>query len=165
LCCAQAFFLFLQLLRCFTSLSSLHTVNIPTKARNLAAWCRLRRQVSPFGNPRLITVCATSPRLIAGSHVLHRLFAPRHSSSALYYFFRSEGSRILDPWSEYDLLFYPDFKERSQIATHRASYDLTLPQYNSFQLILTTSRSRWSVVYVATLSELNSEALGGVYRT
>ncbi len=32
----------------------------------------LTGRVSPFGNPRVITVVTTSPRLIAGFHVLHR---------------------------------------------------------------------------------------------
>jgi hypothetical protein len=41
------------------------------------------RRVSPFGNPRLITLACSSPRLIAAGHVLHRPLAPRHPPCAL----------------------------------------------------------------------------------
>ena len=39
--------------------------------------------VSPFGNLRVIKIVSISPKLIAGSHVLHRLLTPRHSPRAL----------------------------------------------------------------------------------
>ncbi len=38
--------------------------------------------VAPFGNPR-ITASSSSPGLIAASHVLHRLWAPRHPPHTL----------------------------------------------------------------------------------
>ena len=38
--------------------------------------------VAPFGNPR-ITANGSSPGLIAASHVLHRLWAPRHPPCTL----------------------------------------------------------------------------------
>lgn len=40
-------------------------------------------RVSPFGNPRVITVVATCPRLIAGFHVLHHFSVPSHPPYAL----------------------------------------------------------------------------------
>lgn len=39
--------------------------------------------VSPFGNPRIVTVVTTCPRLIAGYHVLHRFLVPSHPPYAL----------------------------------------------------------------------------------
>ena len=41
------------------------------------------RRVSPFGHPRINRVLARSPRLFAGSYVLHRLLLPRHPPCAL----------------------------------------------------------------------------------
>ena len=41
-------------------------------------------RVSPFGNPWIITLMCSSPRLIAACHVLLRLLMPRHSPCALY---------------------------------------------------------------------------------
>ena len=39
--------------------------------------------VPSFGNPRIIMLICSSPRLIAACHVLHRLLMPRHSLCAL----------------------------------------------------------------------------------
>ena len=39
--------------------------------------------VSPFGNPRINSLVANFPGLIAGSYVLHRLLVPRHPPCAL----------------------------------------------------------------------------------
>lgn len=40
-------------------------------------------RVSPLGNPRVITIVAICPRLIAGFHVLHRFSVPSHPPYAL----------------------------------------------------------------------------------
>ena len=71
------YFLFLEVLRCFSSLG----------------WLRHRVPVSGLQPPRLshseilgLKVICTFPRLIAAYHVLHRLCEPRHPPYALSYF-------------------------------------------------------------------------------
>src|SRR5579859_3958643 len=68
-------FLFLRLLRCFTSprFASPDYEFIRTITRFKPGW------VVPFGDPRLIAPICGSSWLIATCYVLHRLLAPRHS--------------------------------------------------------------------------------------
>ena len=91
-CC----FLFLQLLRCFTSLRWLL---LPYIFRQQS----LPITVEGFSQseiPGLMVVC-TFPRLIAAYHVLHRLHMPRHPPNALnnlnkaFYLFQIDISRYL----------------------------------------------------------------------
>ena len=87
------YFLFLRVLRCFSSPGS------PLHCR-----CRNRfRRVAPFGNPRIRDICS-SPWLIAACHVLRRLREPRHPSCALVTFLYDLGdamsicmASVLDP--------------------------------------------------------------------
>jgi hypothetical protein len=67
-CC----FLFLRLLRCFSSAGQPPSLDIPTKS----GW------VAPFGHPRINPPCG-SPWLFAAWHVLLRLQEPRHPPCAL----------------------------------------------------------------------------------
>ena len=68
-------FLFLRLLRCFSSPGSLHVRG---------------DRITPIGLPHSdilgSRVICTSPRLFAACHVLRRLLKPRHPPSALLYF-------------------------------------------------------------------------------
>ena len=88
-------FLFLQLLRCFTSLSSLRTVNIPPKGGNLAA-----RQSNGLGFP--IRRSPADNALCQLTEAYRRLtrpssaFCPKASIICLELFSRP--------------IFYPDFK-------------------------------------------------------
>ena len=72
-------FLFLRLLRCFTSpgiaLSPLYIQGEATRYDP--------GKVTPFGNLRVVKRICRSPKLIAAYHVLHRLLAPRHPPCAL----------------------------------------------------------------------------------
>ena len=68
-------FLFLRLLRCFTSAG----LRLPYRYGSHAV---LPREVSPFGNLR-INGCSTPPRSLSQSrHVLHRPDIPRHPPCA-----------------------------------------------------------------------------------
>ena len=79
-------FLFLRLLRCFTSPGiACFSLSLFRKRRYCITNIRLpHSEIS--GSKR---VCR-SPKLIAAYHVLHRLLAPRHSSCALSSLFYSE---------------------------------------------------------------------------
>ena len=61
-------FLFLQVLRCFTSLGALPFARIPT----------VGRRVSPFGHFRVVGYLAPRRNLSQPYHVLHRFLKPRH---------------------------------------------------------------------------------------
>ena len=69
----HSYFLFLPLLRCFSS-------------RRLA---RLQRAGFSHSDIRGSRVACTSPRLFAACHVLHRLWEPRHPPYALSHFERT----------------------------------------------------------------------------
>ena len=71
-------FLFLEVLRCFSSLGWRHR-NLPTAAVLQTAG------LSHSEIPGSEVIC-TYPGLIAAYHVLHRLHEPRHPPCALYYF-------------------------------------------------------------------------------
>ena len=72
-------FLFLSVLRCFTSRRSLqHAYTFSVRSQTITA-CG----VSPFGNPGIKRSVISYTRLIADSHVLHRLLLPRHPPCAL----------------------------------------------------------------------------------
>ena len=75
---------FLRLLSCFSSPSSLCiTYDLVNKAFS-NEWPTFKRgQVSPFGNPRVITLLNSSSRLKAVLHFLHRHEYPRHPPHAL----------------------------------------------------------------------------------
>src|SRR5579863_5662905 len=74
----RGFFLFLQVLRWFTSLSSLTPAYVFSGVFPGFAWkgCPIRR------SPVITPVCGL-PKLIAACHVLHRLSLPRHPPCAL----------------------------------------------------------------------------------
>ena len=72
-------FLFLRVLRCFSSPGALH---IPMYSV-YDDWSSTSR-VSPFGNHR-IKACLQLPMLIAAYHVLHRPYMPRHPPYAITY--------------------------------------------------------------------------------
>ena len=71
-------FLFLALLRCFSSGGSLHTPMYSVYDDQTLLWpdCSIRKSAD-------ISPTYGSPQLIAVSHVLHRLSVPRHSPCAL----------------------------------------------------------------------------------
>ncbi len=69
------YFLFLRVLRCFSSPRWRHTF----------AW-QVRRLGLSHSEIRGSRVICTSPRLVAAYHVLHRLNEPRHPPFALIYF-------------------------------------------------------------------------------
>ena len=76
----RVFFLFLQVLRCFSSLGCLLTVYVFNNGSpdiTLVGFSYSEIRVS-------LTACV-SARLFAAYRVLHRLLAPRHSPYALYY--------------------------------------------------------------------------------
>ena len=74
----RCFFLFLCLLRCFSSAAYLCTAMDSLHS----AWS-LSMRVAPFGNLRIISAICASPKLFAACHVLHRLSVPRHPPCAL----------------------------------------------------------------------------------
>ena len=74
----RGFFLFLQVLRWFTSLSSLD----PTYVFS-GSYLRFAQVGFPIRKSPDITPVCGSPKLIAACHVLHRLFLPRHPPCAL----------------------------------------------------------------------------------
>ena len=76
----RCFFLFLGLLRCFSSPRFL----MPCYFVHTAVPAHYCRWVPPFGNLRFITDICSLPQLIAACHVLHRLLVPRHSPYALF---------------------------------------------------------------------------------
>ena len=74
----RGFFLFLQVLRWFTSLSSL----MPTYGFS-GMFPRFAREGCPIRRSPVITPVCGLPKLIAACHVLHRLSLPRHPPCAL----------------------------------------------------------------------------------
>ena len=74
----RGFFLFLQVLRWFTSLSSL----VPAYGFS-GPYMRFAHVGFPIRKSPDITPVCGSPKLIAACHVLHRLFLPRHPPCAL----------------------------------------------------------------------------------
>ena len=78
-CGRLTFFLFLELLRCFSSLGALHMLYIFKHGyHGISAMVGYPIRTSP--DQRLV---ATSPKLIAGSDVLHRSLVSRHPPYAL----------------------------------------------------------------------------------
>ena len=74
----RGFFLFLQVLRWFTSLSSLQPAYV------FSGWFpRFAREGFPIRKSPVITPVCGLPKLIAACHVLHRLSLPRHPPCAL----------------------------------------------------------------------------------
>ena len=74
----HCYFLFLEVLRCFSSLRSPPYLNIRIATLQVAGLSH-----SEIAGSRVI---CTYPALIAAYHVLHRLREPRHPPCALYYF-------------------------------------------------------------------------------
>ena len=72
------YFLFLQVLRCFSSLGALPPTYVFSRRM-----LRVRRNEFPHSEIPGSKPVHGSPRLIAVSHVLHRHLAPRHSPKAL----------------------------------------------------------------------------------
>ena len=72
------YFLFLQVLRCFSSLGALPQAYVFSKRM-----LRVRRNEFPHSEIPGSKPVHGSPRLIAVSHVLHRHLAPRHPPKAL----------------------------------------------------------------------------------
>jgi hypothetical protein len=74
----RGFFLFLQVLRWFTSLSSLDPAY-----EFSGSYMRFAHVGFPIRKSSDITPVCGSPKLIAACHVLHRLYLPRHPPCAL----------------------------------------------------------------------------------
>ena len=74
----RGFFLFLQVLRWFTSLSSLMPAYVFSRM-----FPRFAREGFPIRKSPVITPVCGLPKLIAACHVLHRLSLPRHPPCAL----------------------------------------------------------------------------------
>ena len=74
----RGFFLFLQVLRWFTSLGSLTPAYVFSRV-----FLRFAQVGFPIRRSPDITPVCGSPELIAACHVLHRLFLPRHPPCAL----------------------------------------------------------------------------------
>ena len=75
---SECFFLFLRVLRCFSSPGSLlHTYVFSM------GYLSITSGAFPHSDIRGSTVVCTSPQLFAAYHVLHRLLLPRHSPCAL----------------------------------------------------------------------------------
>jgi hypothetical protein len=74
----RGFFLFLQVLRWFTSLSSLTSAYVFS-----GVFPGFAREGFPIRRSPVITPVCGLPKLIAACHVLHRLSLPRHSPCAL----------------------------------------------------------------------------------
>ena len=71
-------FLFLEVLRCFSSLRSLHSAYVFSKG-----FLDMTPEGLPHSEIPGSKVVCTSPRLFAAYHVLHRLLVPRHPPYAL----------------------------------------------------------------------------------
>jgi hypothetical protein len=74
----RGFFLFLQVLRWFTSLSLLDPAYVFS-----GSYLRFAQVGFPIRKSPDITPVCGSPKLIAACHVLHRLYLPRHPPCAL----------------------------------------------------------------------------------
>ena len=74
----RGFFLFLQVLRWFTSLSLLDPAYVFS-----GSYMRFAHVGFPIRKSSDITPVCGSPKLIAACHVLHRLYLPRHPPCAL----------------------------------------------------------------------------------
>ena len=74
----RGFFLFLQVLRWFTSLGSLDPAYLFSRS-----FLRFAQEGFPIRRSSDITPVCGSPKLIAACHVLHRLYLPRHPPCAL----------------------------------------------------------------------------------
>ncbi len=72
------FFLFLQVLRCFSSLSFLLITYLFSYG-----WLAIKLDGFPHSDISGSTLACSSPKLFAAYHVLHRLLVPRHSPYAL----------------------------------------------------------------------------------
>ena len=73
------YFLFLRLLRCFSSPGSLpYVMDWRMDTWGVPMW------VAPFRYPRLMTGICPWPWLFAAYHVFHRLSVPRHPPCALF---------------------------------------------------------------------------------
>ena len=81
-------FLFLRLLRCFSSAGQPPFLDILTKSG----------RVAPFGHPRIGPPCG-SPWLFAAWHVLLRLQEPRHPPCALVHLHLTYGPLLLRPYA------------------------------------------------------------------
>src|SRR5918998_5017874 len=75
---SRGFFPFLRLLRCFSS-----PAYLPCPMYSGTGIRALPRMGFPIRTPRDHRLVSTSPGLIAATHVLHRLLAPRHPPCAL----------------------------------------------------------------------------------
>ena len=100
----HCYFLFLRLLRCFSSAGWLsfewYIFNIPG--------CPIRK-------PADITLVCSSPQLIAAYHVLHRLSNPRHSPCALNCFKKFEIVVMLPPlFNWFDISWWDRFPNMSK---------------------------------------------------
>ena len=84
----HCYFLFLRLLRCFSSAGWLPPCG---------GWYIFNIPGCPIRKPADITLVCSSPQLIAAYHVLHRLSNPRHSPCALNCFKKFEIVVMLPP--------------------------------------------------------------------
>jgi hypothetical protein len=96
----RCFFLFLWVLRCFTSPGSLRTSYVFRRgSQDFILWGFPIRVSS---DQRLL---ATSPKLIAGCYALHRLFMPSHPPYALTCFYHPDSDRMKDQRIEFTLVY------------------------------------------------------------
>jgi hypothetical protein len=120
----RGFFLFLQVLRWFTSLSSLTSAYVFS-----GVFPGFAREGFPIRRSPVITPVCGLPKLIAACHVLHRLSLPRHSPCAL-----SSLTIELTPSSREPNRFGPD---RSQPTYFRLESGLAHSHAQSPRLLKT----------------------------
>ena len=104
-------FLFLRVLRCFSS---------PGLLSNKLEWYHFMVPGCPIRKSSDIKVICTSPKLIAAYHVLHRLWEPRHPPYALIYFLLCGEHRLkikLFPIRQRTL--YPDCQNNCEYIRNR----------------------------------------------
>jgi hypothetical protein len=111
----RGFFLFLQVLRWFTSLSSLGPAYLFS-----GSFLRFAQEGFPIRRSSDITPVCGSPKLIAACHVLHRLFLPRHPPCALSSLTieltpRRSSLYVLPPYAIYHLQDRKDYSKDTQL--------------------------------------------------
>ena len=117
----RGFFLFLQVLRWFTSLSSLDPAYVFS-----GSFLRFAQEGFPIRKSSDITPVCGSPKLIAACHVLHRLFLPRHPPCALSSLTieltpRRSHLYVLPPYANFNLRSRKDYSKDTQLTNLSAS--------------------------------------------
>ena len=135
-------FLFLGVLRCFSSPGSL-----PSPMCSVTVAWACPHAGFPIRISSVLTVAHTSPKLVAVYHVLHRHTMPRHPPYALIHFLHPHLVQIVDPeklsvqvfcYSPFFIVGYSSVKVR----LHLAAVVLDVASFGQFLLPATSQPTR-----------------------